>query len=325
MIGCGAIAESFFLPVLAKRRDLCSDLWLIDANAERLKAMAQKFGVSKISSKLDQWVIDSIDAAVIATPHDTHWPLGQSLMSAGKHVFCEKPMTVTPQDGDDMVAAAERAGVVLMTNNWRRASSAFQEIKRIIDAGTLGRPLSVIWPEGKYNNWPTSSGFYYTQQAKNGLPPPGILLDIGAHVIDIMCWWFGADSKVVECRTDSFGGPEARSTLVIMYAGGVRVQIDLSYYHKMTNIYRINFEHGYIEGHAADQHKFVMHRRQKSQTITRSRIANPAAHMISNFVGAIVGRNAAPVTGRDVMPSIRVIAEAYNHAQPYDAPWLPRF
>lgn len=325
VVGCGAIAESFFLPVLAKRPDLCSSLWLVDGNPERLQAMAKLFGITTTAPRLDQRVLDNIDAAVIATPHDTHYPISQTFISAGKHVLCEKPMTVTFEDGADMVALADRAGVVLMTNNWRRQCPAFREIKRIIEAGELGRPIAATWTEGKKYNWPTSSGFYFTQQSRNNLPPPGILLDIGAHVIDLLCWWFGDNPSVVDCRTDSFGGPEARVTLVVDFAG-VKVQTDLSYYQKMTNGYRLEFEGGHIEGNAWDPHRFMLHRRdQKTRTVTRSRIADPAAHMIANFVGAIGGRNAPSVTGRDVLPSIKVIADAYRGAQSYDAPWLPRF
>jgi hypothetical protein len=47
--------------------------------------------------------------------------------------------------------------------------------------------------------------------------------------------------------------------------------------------------------------------------------------MITNFVGAIAGTNQPIVTGRDVLPSIKAISEAYRSAQGFDAPWLPRF
>jgi predicted dehydrogenase len=328
VVGCGAIAEAYFLPVLTTRHDLCSTLSIIDSNPERLQALSNQFGIEAIASSLDQ-VLDGIDAAVIATPHDTHFQLGKTLIAAGKHVLCEKPLTTTPEDATEMVEAAERANVVLMTNNWRRNCAAFRDIKCIIEAGSLGRPIAASWIEGYKFVWPTKSGFYFTQRPRNNMPPPGILLDVGSHVVDLLCWWLGSDPKLVECRTDSFGGPEARVTLVLDFAG-MKAQTDLSYYQKLTNKYRIQFELGCITGVSGEEHRFTLSRYGSKPTImraTRGRISyvGHAMQMITNFVGAIRGANQPLVTGRDVLPSIRAISEAYRHAQGFDAPWLPRF
>ena len=71
VVGCGAIAEAYFLPVLRKRPNLCSKLWIIDPDQARLKSVSSQFGIDAVATSLDQ-VLDDIDAAVIATPHDTH-------------------------------------------------------------------------------------------------------------------------------------------------------------------------------------------------------------------------------------------------------------
>lgn len=327
VVGCGAIAEGYFLPVLSKRRDLCSKLWLIDPNSARLALMSSQFGIQTTASSLDK-VLDGIDAAVIATPHDTHFELSKTLIAAGKHVFCEKPLTTNLEEATELVAAADRAKVTLMTNNWRRNCPAFREIKRIIDAGSLGLPTAASWIEGRKFAWPTKSGFYFTQRPRNNLPPPGILLDVGSHVIDILCWWLGSDPQVVECRTDSFGGPEARAMLVLDFAG-VKAHTDLSYYQKLTNTYRIHFEFGCITGVSGEEHRFTLDRSGRKPRIVRlprGRISNlgHATQMMANFVGAISGHNQPLVAGRDVLPSIKAISQAYHSARGFDAPWLPR-
>jgi predicted dehydrogenase len=327
VVGCGAVAEAYFLPVLTTRRDLCSRLWIIDPNPARLEAMSNQFGIDAAASSLDQ-VLDAIDAAVIATPHDTHFQLGKTLIAAGKHVFCEKPLTTTLEDAAELVEAAERANVVLMTNNWRRNCPAFREIKRIIEPCCLGRPVAASWTEGRKFAWPTKSGFYFTQRPRNYLPPPGILLDVGSHVVDLLCWWLGSDPELVECRTDSFGGPEARAMLVLDFAG-VKAQMDFSYYHKLTNTYCIQFELGCITGVSGEEHRFTLSRPGRKPAVVRlphGRISylGHATQMITNFVGASAGANQPLVAGRDVLPSIRAISEAYRYAQGFDAPWLPK-
>jgi predicted dehydrogenase len=327
VVGCGAIAEAYFLPVLTKRHDLCSKLWIIDSNPARLRAMSNQFGIDAAASSLDQ-VLDDIEVAVIATPHDTHFQLGKCLIAAGKHVFCEKPLTTRLDEAEELVTAAERANVVLMTNNWRRNCPAFREMKRIIETGCLGRPVAASWIEGRKFAWPTKSGFYFTQRSRSGMPPPGVLLDTGSHVVDLLCWWLGSDPEIVECRTDSFGGPEARATLVLDFAG-VKARTDLSYYQKLTNTYRIQFELGCITGVSGEEHRFILGRpgtRPRIVRLPRGRIAllGYANKMMTNFVEAIAGANQPLVTGRDVLPSIKVISEAYRRAQSFDAPWLPR-
>ncbi|MBV8455029.1 MAG: hypothetical protein JO122_00245, partial [Acetobacteraceae bacterium] len=201
--------------------------------------------------------------------------------------------------------------------------------KRIIETGSLGRPVAVAWNEGRKFAWPTKSGFYFTQRPQNNLPPPGILLDVGAHVVDLLCWWFGSDPVVVECQTDSFGGPEARATLALDFAG-VMATAEFSYYQKLTNKYRIQFELGCITGVSGEEHWIKVSRADKEPVIVRlphGRISvrGHATQMIANFAGAVAGTNPPLVTGADVLPSIKVIAQAYRQARGYDACWLPRF
>jgi predicted dehydrogenase len=105
---------------------------------------------------------------------------------------------------------------------------------------------------------------------------------------------------------------------------GVRVQTDLSYYQKLVNTYRINFQDGTITGNAGDPHRFVLHHKGKERVISLPRI-DPAAHMIANFVDAIAGRDRPVTAGRDVVPSIKAISHAYQMARSFEAPWLPRF
>jgi predicted dehydrogenase len=326
VIGCGAIAEAYFLPVLVKRPDLCSVLWAVDPDPGRLAAVSKQPGV-RTALSLEE-VADDLDAAVVAAPHNAHFALASKLIAAGKHVLCEKPLTTTLAESEALVSAAERAGVVLMTNNWRRHSPAFREIRRLLETGALGRPVAASWTEGWKFAWPTKTGFYFTQRPQDGLPAPGVLLDTGAHVIDVLCWWLGSEPVVVECLTDSFGGPEGRARLVLNFAGA-RAQADLSYYHKMVNTYAIECEGGRISGAVGEEHLFTLVRdgsKPEMVRLARGRITQRmhAVGMISNFVAAVAGRERPLVSGRDVLPSIRAITQGYQQAQGFDAPWLPR-
>jgi predicted dehydrogenase len=230
------------------------------------------------------------------------------------------------EEAEQLVAAAERAKVILMTNNWRRNCTAFREIKRLISTGQLGQLQSASWSEGLKFSWPTKSGFYFTQRSRDNLPPPGVLLDVGSHVIDLLCWWLGSNPTVLECRTDSFGGPEARATLVLDFAG-VRVQTDLSNYQKLTNTYNLLFDGGKITGNTGEEHRFILTGLTMKPIVirlARTNIPIHATQMITSFVNAVAGRGQPIVTGRDVISSIKAISSGYRCAKPYDAVWLPR-
>ncbi|MBD0270539.1 MAG: Gfo/Idh/MocA family oxidoreductase [Acetobacteraceae bacterium] len=329
LVGCGAIAESFYLPVLSSQRSICSELYLVDTDAERLGATADRFSATGTAPRLDA-VLDRIDAAVVATPHSSHFPLARALIGAGKHVYCEKPLTASPAEAEELVRAADAAKVVLTTNNWRRSEPAFQRIAEIFRRQELGRLTAATWAEGVKFNWPTKSGFYFTQQGEDGLPPPGVLLDIGSHVVDLLCWWQGGgEPEVLECRTDSLGGPEARARLVLGF-GGARAQIDLSYYQRMTNSYLLRFERGTVAGISNEGYRFQLSpdgAPPRTVDIRSGRAGGRAIaeRMLSNFVAAANGASRPLFDGRDVVPSIRAIAQAYRAAKPFDAPWLPRW
>ena len=102
IVGCGAISEALYLPVLSKSKSICSELHLLDTHPGRLAAMAEKYRAASRTTKLPE-LIARVDAAVIATPPLTHFPIAQALIAAGKHVFCEKPMTIRLTEAEDLV------------------------------------------------------------------------------------------------------------------------------------------------------------------------------------------------------------------------------
>ena len=326
LIGCGAIAESFYIPVLSRDHSICSELHLVDPNPDRLEDLGRRFRVTSTGATLDP-VLGGIDAAIIATPPDTHFPLAARLLAAGHHVLCEKPFTVLPEDAETLVAQAAAAGLVVATNNFRRGLATFDRIAAITRTGELGRLRSIAWAEGVKFNWPTQSGFYFTQKGQGGLPPPGVLLDIGSHVVDLVCWWCGGAPVVAECRTDSFGGPEARARIALD-CGGTEARIDLSYYQRMSNSYRLEFERGSISGVANEGYRFRIARDGAGPVTAQfpdGRIGTVelAARILARFVAATRGEGQPLVTGRDVVPSIRAISQGYRIAEPFDAHWLP--
>jgi myo-inositol 2-dehydrogenase/D-chiro-inositol 1-dehydrogenase/scyllo-inositol 2-dehydrogenase (NAD+) len=174
---------------------------VVESIAEtREKALAD-FGIAKgfddLAAALD-W--GQFDAVVITTPTFTHRDFAVAAASAGKHVFVEKPMALSLGECDDMIAAAERAGVALQIGFMRRFDPEFSAAQARIAAGEIGRPMVIK----SLTHGP-------------GLPPPwardaklsnGMLAEVNSHDWDAVRWLMAADPVRVMAEIANFKGKD---------------------------------------------------------------------------------------------------------------------
>jgi predicted dehydrogenase len=145
--------------------------------------LAERFGVSLSSSYADVLADPAIDAIVLATPHSQHANEIVAAANAGKHVFVEKPITLTRADAERAVAACDAAGVTLAVGFNRRHAPAYVEMTKRIAAGDIGILRHV---EGQFSGPPsyqTEPGNWRSNQTES---PGGSMTARGVHVIDSM-------------------------------------------------------------------------------------------------------------------------------------------
>jgi predicted dehydrogenase len=141
---------------------------------------------------------------------------------SGKHVFCEKPLARTLADAEAMVRACDEAGVTLAVGHVVRHFKEYQQAKRLIDDGTLGRPAIATMTRGNFAVG--SAREWYLDAAKSG----GVVLDLMLHDLDTVRWWFGEPSRVYARRfTGSAGLEYALAT--IRYDDRPIVQVEASW------------------------------------------------------------------------------------------------
>ena len=92
----------------------------------------------------------------------------------------------------------------LMVNNYRRLFPAYGRVRQMIQAKQFGNVKRVTVHDGTRFAWASVSAFYLRDPKARG-----VLLDRGAHTLDIICWWLGGQPKVVEAKWDALGGVEA--------------------------------------------------------------------------------------------------------------------
>ncbi|HEY6564196.1 MAG TPA: Gfo/Idh/MocA family oxidoreductase, partial [Pirellulaceae bacterium] len=318
LIGCGAIAELYHLPALVVDPALRNELILVDSNAARRQAMADRFGVSRTLGNFES--LDGlVDGVVIATPPATHFRIAQYFLDQSVPVLCEKPLTESVREARELCDLADRNQVGLAVNQTRRLFPTYGRIRELIRDGVLGELRSITYHDGFEFDWPAASPFHFQPGAK------GALSDTGIHLLDTICWWLDASPELVESWADAAGGPEAMATLRLRH-GSCDVELKVSRLGRLPNQFRIEGTRGWIEAGNEDWSSVSVHFRDGNRQFVRIHRAPAKYHefaipLVSNFRDVIT-KDAAPlISGRSTLPAIDLLEQAYARARPYAAPW----
>lgn len=192
-------------------------------------AFSEKHGCRAVAD-LDEMLADpEVDGVLVATPHSTHADIAVRTAEAGKHVFVEKPLTLTVADTKRVAEAAGGAGVVVQVGHNRRRQLANRRIKAMIDAGELGAVLQL---EGMH----TSPGGH-----KPDLPawrkdpaecPFGGMTALGVHTVDTFHYFVGPAKKVASfsTRIHGFNDLDEATTVLVEYESGPIASINTTYF-----------------------------------------------------------------------------------------------
>lgn len=168
---------------------------------------------------------DDVDMVSLIVPHDVHAPLAIQAMNAGKHVLTEKPMCVTTEEADAMIAASKANRVMLTIYHNRRWDPDWVTVKTLIDEGAVGEVFLVECAVGGHrplNGW--------RRYEKHG---GGMLRDWGAHVLDQMCLIAGTPAERVYAHFEHRGWTEimdvpTHTQLMIEFESGMRAEATFS-------------------------------------------------------------------------------------------------
>jgi len=150
-------------------------------------AAAQRFGIPDIEKVESLVERDDVDMVYIATPPFLHHPQAMLALSAGKHVICEKPLALTVEQADEMIAVARARDLLVVANLMQRYNPLFGAVRRLIESKVLGEPLHAF-----FENYATDEGLppdhWFWDRTKSG----GIFVEHGVHFFDLFEGWFGA-------------------------------------------------------------------------------------------------------------------------------------
>jgi len=317
LIGCGAIAQAFYLPAMAKHRALFGSVWLVDPSDRALSAAVSVLPGHTARRLTD--VHDDIDLAIVATPNNSHFPLACEALSRGTNVLIEKPFVICPSEGRQLAEIALANNRVIAINQTRRLFPITLAMRRQIADGDFGCLKSIIHREGTKLMWPFESGAGFARSAQR----TGVIMDFGVHVIDFYQYLLRPRWSFVSAVHDGFDGPEGLAE-VELQANGSPVSIRLSRYYKQDNVVRMTFEGAEVSFSVFDTKSyFVKSASGRTTRIPVNQVAadneTPAEQVLLNFLAASDKRELAICDPASSMPVIDILDEIYRSASRYPA------
>ncbi len=305
MIGCGQIAQAHFKAI--KGTLDAEMIAVMDVVEEKAKAASEEYG-GKIYKSVNEVLADElVDAVILPLPHHLHCPITIQAANAGKHILVEKPMALNLAEAEQMVEAAEKAGIHLMVGQSTRFRPEVWKAKVLIDEGVLGQIRQCICIRVFFTEKLSTEWRYSAEQCG------GLYLPIFAsHDVDMILWLMNGPPVSVQSLLRSYTplvDSESDGALDIELEDGGIVSLAFS----MNS--HINRQSTLLIGTKATMLIEDGKLRVNKEEITLDKSQETFTRQMGEFVSAI-RENRKPITsGRDVLPVMAVLDAAKKSAE----------
>ncbi|BAL24989.1 oxidoreductase [Azoarcus sp. KH32C] len=187
LIGYGYAGQNIHAPLLRAVPGLRLS---VVASRQPDKVLADIPDAKVVEDPLAALARPDVELVVIASPNDTHAPLAEAALRAGKHVVVDKPFTVTLDEARDLAALAAKQQCVLSVFQNRRWDSDFLALRGLIAAGRLGE---IVHLESRFDRFRPDVRERWRER---DVPGGGLWYDLGPHVVDQALQLFGLPERV---------------------------------------------------------------------------------------------------------------------------------
>ncbi|MBY9081112.1 Gfo/Idh/MocA family oxidoreductase [Paenibacillus sp. HN-1] len=214
-----------------------------DVTLEAAEKYAKEFGVSNVYGSADDMINDShVDIVYIATPHNLHYQFLRQSLLAGKHVFCEKSITVNSRQLEECVAIAQEKGLVICDGMTLLHMPLFKKLKQIVDTGAIGEVKMVQVNFGSCKEYDIKNRFFSKELAG------GALLDIGVYATTFARYFMKSKPNVVLTTANYFEtGVDETSGILLKNPDGEMAVMALTMRAKQPKRGVVSGEKGFIE------------------------------------------------------------------------------
>jgi myo-inositol 2-dehydrogenase / D-chiro-inositol 1-dehydrogenase len=200
---------------------------IADVNLPAATELGSKLGVTNVYADYHQLLDDpKVDAIIVATPPFLKKDITLAAADKHKHVFCEKPMTLSLKDADEMIDAVHRSGITFQVGYQKRSDVSFMQARKTIQDGKVGKLLLV---KAHNRDPPTTVSGWSADPRKSG----SVFLDTCSHDFDAIRWLSGSEVTQVYADGNAMMYEELRKngdydtvTVNLRLANGALAQVD---------------------------------------------------------------------------------------------------
>jgi len=216
IIGCGKIANDAHLKPLSLMKDV-EIKYAADLVEERALAAQKLYGIENAVTDYKKALADKeVKAVWVLTPNFSHYTITMDALKAGKHVFCEKPITINYKLSKKMADEANKRNLVLNIGVCNRYHKSVELIKDFVEKGKLGNLYHIYCSFRSYRSIPGLGGAFTSKEKSGG----GVLIDWGIHFLDLILYITGVKISTVSASTYSKLGKDIKSyAYTSMWAG----------------------------------------------------------------------------------------------------------
>ena len=207
-IGCGIIANQFAEAFASKGRKIYS---VANRTHENAVKFANKHGIEKVYDEIDDvFSDDEVDIIYISTPHNTHIKYLEKALNAGKHVLCEKSITLNAEELDRAIKLAEKNHLILAEAMTIYHMQIYSELRRRIENGEFGDLRLIQMNFGSYKEYDMNNRYFNRNLAG------GALLDIGVYALSFVRYFMSSkpDQILTQVKFAPTGVDEQASILL---------------------------------------------------------------------------------------------------------------
>lgn len=291
------------------------EISIFDNDPERARNFADRFQIEPAAT-LDGF-FGSVEAVDICVPTDFHKELALKAIACDLPVLVEKPMAGNLKDAEEMIEAADRAGVPLMPGQVVRFFAEFERANQIVNSGELGEIASVRTRRG--GAAPQGAGGWFRDLSRSG----GVLVDLAVHDFDWMRWTFGEVKSVFSTSVGLTRDPALEfigdySLTTLSFESGIIGHVEATWMDPSG--FRTTIEvcgsEGMIEYDSRTAASIATHLAGVSRF--ESPLAShddPYFRQLSAFVAAVRNEKPIPVTAQDGFRALAIAVAAVESVQ----------
>jgi UDP-N-acetylglucosamine 3-dehydrogenase len=257
-----------------------------------VRELALRHGLGFYSDARDLLLCSGVDAVIVAVPTDCHYAIGAEALNAGKHVLVEKPMARTSQEAKELIASAEKRGLVLAVGHVEQYNPAFRLARELLSS--LGPVLTVV--------------------AYRVGPDPvrirdSILFDLGVHDFLLLRTLFGPIRSVLAWGGRHQHSYEDYAVIRLTFANGVHATVHLDWFHPVAERHTVvTCECGVLTLDYRNQRVAVSTRKGVEQAMQLQ--GSPLRAELEDFVTAVSTGQPPLVSARDGLDALVVVEAA---------------